>query len=56
MEGIVQTLLAILIKMRLMHRYYCTCGYKTNDRTKMVSHINTHPAILSLDTETGKLM
>ena len=56
MEGEMQTLLNVFIKLRLMHRFYCTCGYRTNNHTKMIAHIDTHPAILSLDTETGKLM
>lgn len=50
-----QSLMNILIKVGLMHRYYCDCNFKTNDRSKMLAHIRNHPPLLSVDA-SGKIM
>lgn len=56
MEGNVQVLFNVLIKMRLMHRYYCDCNFKTNDRSKMLAHIRNHSPLLKIDHATAKIM
>jgi len=49
-------LLTVLIKIGVMHRYYCDCNFKTNDRSKMLAHIRNHSPLLNIDHATAKIM
>lgn len=57
MEGKnVTALINVLIKLGLMHKYYCDCGYKTNKAAAMNRHIENHSPLLTIDHATGKIM
>ena len=51
-----RALITLLIKMRVMHRYYCDCGFKTNHAPALTSHIKSHPQTIGMDFESGKLV
>jgi len=50
-----KAIIRALISVFAVHKYYCDCGYKTNNSVEFVAHIAKHSNDVQVDMQTGLL-